>query len=1120
MKSGVALQTVLSVKSPPEPDATHSAGEVARDREEIRRNEAPYWEAILDAVPAQIALIDSMGTIVSVNGGWKQFGEANGLWGGTYAVGANYLTVCEQARGPFAQEAAAAAQGIRLVLDGARDSFQLEYPCHSPTQQRWFLLRATAVAKGPLQGAVLMHTDITLRVTAAQALAKLSLATGRRERMLNSALSSITDFVYLIDAGGRLLFANQKTLDLWGVSLDQAIGSNARDLGYSSDAAAKLQAQVQSVFATGVSVRDEMAYTSADGREGFYGYVLSPALGPDGSVEFLVGSTQDITERKRSELALRESAAQFQTLAAAIPQIVLVSDRQRQMIYLNQQWTDYTGLRLAQSVDDGWKAAIHPQDRARVEQARRECASGHYSYEARLRRADGVYRWWLVRVVCLTDPDGAVLKWIGTWTDIDDLKLAQMEVSRINQELQRKQVELRTLLDVVPARIWFKDTNARIVLANERAASSTGLTVAQMEGLPIADVYPSEKAAQYRASDLEIIRTGKPALGVLERETGPSGTETWIQKDKVPFRDERGDIVGIVVMSHDITERKRDQDALRDLNTDLEDRVRRRTAELNLARDEAERANRAKSDFLATMSHEIRTPMSGFLGLLELLGLSTLDAEQRSTLGLARESGNALLQIIDDVLDFSKIEANSLELNLVAASVPSVIGNLCRLHAQVASSKNVTLLCDVSPEISPYLLFDPLRLGQIVNNFLNNAIMFTAAGEVAISVQQLGRRGDVEELRFVVADTGIGMTPQQVGKLFQPFVQAAADTSGQFGGTGLGLVISRRLAELMGGTVEVESEFGVGTSMSLKLAFEVCDTGTPVRPGNAGQDELDAFMKGRRGAPSIAQAEADHTLLLIVDDHPTNRLVLMRQVASLGYAAEAYTDGVEALTAWQSGRFGAVITDCNMPRMNGYDLASAIRAAEWEQGRARIPILACTANALAAATQQCLAMGMDDCLVKPASLAEVGAKLDQWIPLVRGQGAERPAVGAPSEVVGSGPGQGLLDLGLLDEISGGDPVAQAEMLLEFRRVNETDAAALRAAAALDDFPQLAQFSHRIKGSSLMMGATLLGQVCGRIEAAAAARDRGALSASMDLFEIELLRLHRHLEMFPTARKKH
>ena len=1078
-----------------------------------------YREAILDAMPASIALIDRAGKIVSVNRSWMQFGAANGSRSGTCEVGSNYLAVCDQARGPSGDEAAAAAQGIRSVLAGDQASFLLEYPGHSPAEQRWFLLRASAVAEGPMRGAVVMHSDITVRVTTAQSLAKLSLATQRRERMLNSALSSITDFTYIIDTAGQLLFANQRVLDLWGVSLDDAIGMNALDLGYPSDSAAKLQVQIEAVFATGVPVHDEMAYTSPDGREGIYGYVLSPALAPDGSIEFLVGCTQDITQRKRAELALRESAAEFQALAAAMPQIVLVADPQRQAVHINQQWTDYTGLPLSQSLGEGWKAAIHPEDIGRVEQARLATATGSYTSEARLRRADGVYRWWLVRAVSLKDSQGAVLKWIGTCTDIDDLKLAEMKLSRTYRELQHQQVELRTLLDVVPARILFKDINGLILRVNERAASSMGLTVRQMEGMSIAEVFSSEKLVQYQASDLEITRTGKPKLGVLERETDASGIETWIQKDKVPFRDERGEIAGIVIMGHDITERKRDQDALRELNADLEDRVRRRTAELNLARDEAERANRAKSDFLATMSHEIRTPMSGFLGLLELMGLSALDAEQRSTLSLARESGNALLQIIDDILDFSKIEANSLELNLVAASVPSLIGKLCRLHAQVASSKDVSLLGDVSPGISPFLLFDPLRLGQILNNLLNNAIKFTAAGKVTISVQQLGRRGDMEELRFTVADTGIGMTPQQVGKLFQPFVQAAADTSDRFGGTGLGLVISRRLAELMGGTVEVTSELGVGTSMSLTLAFEICDADTPVRPGNAGQDEMETLMKGRRPVPSIAAAEADRTLLLIADDHPTNRLVLMRQVASLGYAAQAFADGVEALEAWHSGRFGAVITDCNMPGLNGYELASAIRAAEWEQGRARIPIIACTANALSAATQHCLAMGMDDCLVKPASLAEVGAKLDHWIPLKREQLIAQPAVTAVPGVVAIGPGNGLLDLGLLDEISGGDPIAQAEMLLEFRRVNETDATAMRIAAAQGDFPQLAQFSHRIKGSSLMMGATLLGQACGRIEAAAAARDGGELATSMARFETELLRLHRHLEMFPTARKR-
>ncbi|RYG09096.1 MAG: PAS domain-containing sensor histidine kinase, partial [Burkholderiales bacterium] len=507
------------------------------------------------------------------------------------------------------------------VLAGQASRFELQYPCHSPTQERWFLLRASALGNGARPGAVVMHEDITLRIQAASKLARLSLATERRERMLHSALSSISDFSYLFDAESRLLFANQKLLTLWDVSLEQAIGKDLFELGYPVESARKIHAQVQSVFATGQAIKGELAYVNPAGVSAFYAYEFSAAFAPDGSVDFVVGCSSDVTQRKRSEQALQESVAEFRTLAEAMPQIVWVLTPQLELTYLNQQWMEYTGLSLAEGLGNGWPRVVHPDDLPRVVQAFENVSEGTLAYEARLRRADGAYRWWLIRAVAQMDETGALLKWIGTSTDIDDLKQAEIEVSRTNRELHRQREELRIVLDLVPAMIWFKDTSGTILRVNERGAASIGRTVAELEGVSIAHLYSAATAARFHASDAEIIRTGRPILGVVEQRIDRDGHEMWTQKDKVPFRDENGDVVGIVVLSYDITERKRDQDALRELNAGLEDRVRVRTAELDLARSEAESANRAKSEFLATMSHEIRTPMSGMLGLLELLEL-------------------------------------------------------------------------------------------------------------------------------------------------------------------------------------------------------------------------------------------------------------------------------------------------------------------------------------------------------------------------------------------------------------------------------------------------------------------------------------------------------------------
>jgi PAS domain S-box-containing protein len=709
-----------------------------------------------------------------------------------------------------------------------------------------------------------------------------------------------------------------------------------------------------------------------------------------------------------------------------------------------------------------------------------------------------------------------------------------MLLRRAQQDLRDSEsVKQAAILNALPATIALLDAKGAIVSANRAWRKFADADALQGPGhvigvnyLDVCDRAPPELSpeAGQVAAGIRSVLCGEAISYTVEYARHSATQQRWLALRVVPMAD--GPESGVVLINIDTTERrqaeierKRDQDALRELNTQLEDRVRRRTLELNLARDEAEKANRAKSDFLATMSHEIRTPMGGLLGLLELLELTALDGDQQSTLTVARESGSALLQLIDEILDFSKIEANSLDLHLVVASVGDVAGNICRLHSQIASSKNLTLHCDVDPQVSPDLSFDPLRLGQILNNFLNNAIKFTAHGRVDLKVELVGRSEGTEQLRFVVRDTGIGMSTEQVGRLFQPFVQAAAETAALFGGTGLGLVISRRLAELMGGTVEVESVVGAGTTLTLCVAFEVCEAVSPARPRTRlDHDVLEALMAGRRSVPTAQAAQADGTLLLIVDDHPTNRMVLVRQVASLGYAAEAAADGVEALALWKSGRFGAVITDCNMPLMNGYELTTEIRRIEQGSGGKRIPIIACTANAFSSAVAFCVSAGMDDCLIKPADLADISQKLDRWMPL----GGVEPVRRSASLAVVPGPAPavsapGLLDLVLLSAISGGNALTQADILGDFRRVNDLDANALRTAVRVEDFSQIMEFAHRIKGSSLMLGATLLADVCDRLEAASAAMDPAVTRTAIGHFETELLRLNRYLDTFSIAR---
>jgi PAS domain S-box-containing protein len=528
---------------------------------------------------------------------------------------------------------------------------------------------------------------------------------------------------------------------------------------------------------------------------------------------------------------------------------------------------------------------------------------------------------------------------------------------------------------------------------------------------------------------------------------------------------------------------------------DISDQRRLEQA-LHDAKEAAEAGNRTKSIFLATMSHEIRTPMNGVLGMLELLSLTTLDAEQRTTLEVVRESGKSLQRIIDDILDFSKIEAGKLEVRPTVASIASTVNAVRNIFSGNASSKRIDLRCYIDPQISPALMIDPMRLRQILNNFVSNALKFTEKGLIEIKAELLGRADGEERIRFSVIDTGIGISEEDQARLFQPFVQAAVEIAPRFGGTGLGLTICQRLAQMMGGSIEMTSEVGVGTTMTLELCLPVANAEELTEVNPVGPPDFLRTTEMRRSAPDAASAEAEGTLALLADDHPTNRYLIVRQINLLGYAAESAENGIVALEKWKSGRFGILITDCNMPEMNGYELTRRIRELEATSGGKRIPIIACTANALGGEAEICFAAGMDDYLAKPVELNALAKKLDQWLPIAR------PT--AP------------LDRSALASLTGGDVEEEREILMDFRRVNAEDAAMLKRAVDGSNSLEVTTASHRIKGASKMIGAMGLAAVCERVERASRAGDWQAVRSNMGAFEHELERLHSYCEESPWA----
>jgi PAS domain S-box-containing protein len=888
------------------PDAESRLAE--RARVDAQREAAATQAALLNALPAHVALLDRDGVILAVNESWRCFTTDNALLGSDFEVGQNYLDLCERAHGACAEDARTTAAGVRRVLRGETREFSLEYLCTSPTEQRWFQVLATPVGPSTWPGAVVMHVDITLRRHAQE-------AAQRSQKRLRDLIDGLgpSMFVGLVTPQGILIEINRPALAAAGLKPEDVLGKPFEEAYWWSHSRA-VQRQVREAVARGAqgeaSQFDVQARAAGDNLSDL-DFSLQPMLDETGRVVFLVPSASVITERKQTENDLRESNEKFRLLADNITDAFWIrSPDMKAVHYISPAFERIWG-RSTESLYAGpqeWADFTLPEDRGRVVAAfaglMRDDPSLDIEY--RIVRPDCEIRWVQVRGFQVRDEAGNLMHITGIATDITDRK-------RVGEALRDSEERFAGAFEHAPIGVALTSPDGRWLKVNRALCELVGYSEAELLARTFQDItYPEDLE-----TDLENVRrliAGKIRSYQMEkRYVHARGHLVTVLLDVSLVRDALDQPRYFIAQIQDITERRLAEVEISRIHAALgAEIVERRRAE-----DAADTASRAKSEFLANMSHEIRTPLNGVVGMTELALGTDLSAEQREYLDMIKASGESLLVVISDILDFSKIEAGKLTLDVVPFDLSDALATTLKLLATRAHVKGLELIFDIGPDVPTALVGDPNRLRQVLTNLIGNAIKFTEHGEVALTVRCESQTGPDATLRFSVSDTGIGVSPEQQTVIFKPFMQADGSTTRKYGGTGLGLAISANLVALLGGRMWLESETAKGSTFHFTAEFErqqslASAPDTSVR---------DARMTHLRDMP-----------VLVVDDNAVNRRILegtLERWLMKPVLAEGGRAGVAAMRERKASgaAFPLVLLDGEMPGMNGFAVAEEVRKA-------------------------------------------------------------------------------------------------------------------------------------------------------------------------------------------------
>jgi PAS domain S-box-containing protein len=709
---------------------------------------------------------------------------------------------------------------------------------------------------------------------------------------------------------GRFLRVNPKYCEITGYAADELLRMSFADISHPDDRDRDVAAYRRMVDGEVPTYIREKRYVRRDGQVVWVQVSASLVRDPDGRPRFAIAIITDVTDRRRALDRLRDRETFHRTLEAAMPHLLFVLLDDGTTEYVNQPWVDFTGLTAEQCTAVGWSGFIHADDMPTALGAwvRSRATGEPAEFEVRYRGRDGGYRWFLTRAAPVRGPDGRVVKWVGTATDIDDRRRAE-------GQLRATEERFEAFISNSPALSWINDPAAeQIVYASRPWQQLIGPPGGVTEGRSLYEVFPAEQARQFLDEDRAVLTTRKSmeTTSDVRRADGTTGT---FLVQKFPIRDATGRwLVGGVAI-------------------DISDRVRAE-AELTAAKEAAEASNAAKDQFLAVLSHELRTPLTPVLLTASALQLEPgLSDEVREMVGMIREQVDLEARLIDDLLDLTRIAKGKLVINYKLTNAHDVLRRVLDLVKPRAAEERLKL--EASLEATDFCLrADPARLQQLFLNLLGNAIKFTPSGG-RVRVRTWNAPDAHGALKVEVTDTGIGIDPDVLARLFIPFEQGEQTITRKFGGLGLGLTIGKAVAELHGGTLAAASA-GSGRGATFTVTLPTLDHPSETCDGGAAPG-----ARPRALPPSTAPAPVPSKgRILIVEDHLPTLAMLARLLGRLGYevsAADNYADGLRHAT---TGRFDLLVSDIGLPERSGWDLLKELRRTEQETGRPPLQAIA------------------------------------------------------------------------------------------------------------------------------------------------------------------------------------